>query len=235
MSLEVELDRDEYFSKTELLMRYAKEDSNNRKHLTNLIVIDLVTSLEVFTERAINQFIKKYNEINLKTCQIQDRLRLEQSKKILSELTILLNHKHKDNKSKEKLIEIQKLWSTGNNFKLDFKPELPHGKHGEIQLNNLFIKIGITDLFESFKIKSPNQSYLDETTYLDIEQFIREITEKRNIAIHEGAPLHNSVTIEILENYLLFTQEIMKGIKNRLNSELTNHQAIQETPPRFPQ
>lgn len=231
MDLEIKYDRDEYFSRIELLMNFIRMDEGEgqyRQRLTSLVIIDLVTSFEVFCERSVRQFLKKFNRIELTTCKIDDRLRLEQSKKLISELVDLINHEHKENDSKSKLEKLMRLWGDGNKYPLDYKPKLPKGKHGEIHIGKLFTSIGVLNIFDSIKIESQEQSLLDDVTLLDVQGFIRDITEKRNIAIHEGAPLHDRVSDEMLERYCTYMSELIDGLVIRLNDELNVHKALSE-------
>lgn len=224
MSNKVEYEEDEYFSKTKILIKYAKESDENRKHLTNLIIIDLVTSMEVFMERSLRQFIDKFNKIELTTCKISDKLKIEQSNKLINEIQKIQDNPTKDNKIKEKLELLRNLWNPGNKYKLDFETKFKQGKHGENQVENLFKKIGIQNIFKLIKIESKDQSLIENITYIDIQSFIRDITEKRNIAIHEGAPLSDNITIENLEYYKDTTSKIMNNVVQCLNNELDLHQ-----------
>ncbi|TNF00897.1 MAG: hypothetical protein EP322_00625 [Bacteroidetes bacterium] len=226
MSLEIKYDKDDYFSRIQLLMSFVKESDDNRKCLTNLVVIDLVTSLEVFCERVVRQFIKKFNDIELTTCKMDDRLRMEQSKKIIRELTELLQHEHKGEDSKVKLNQLTQLWGEGNQFSLDYRPKLPKGKHGEVQLEKLFSSIGIAGIFDTIQIEAKSQSLLDDVTYLDIQEFIADITGKRNIAIHEGAPLHDRISNKMLSDYCEYMEKLLGSMVEKLNKELESHKEL---------
>ena len=79
--------------------------------------------------------------------------------------------------------------------------KLGMGKHGEKELENLFKKIGFSNIYDTILIPVEVESMLDEIEYLDIENFIQTLTSKRNLAIHQGVSLHTTFSIEKLESF----------------------------------
>ena len=61
--MDIQYVKNDYFSQVEFLYKLSSEKDSNRELFTNLIVIDIVTNLEVYIERLLNQFFKKYNEL----------------------------------------------------------------------------------------------------------------------------------------------------------------------------
>jgi len=86
----IQYDKDEYLSQAEFLYSLCVNNNDNREILTNLLIIDIVTQLEVYVERLLKQFIKEYNSIGLTSCQIDKQIKLEHSKSIISQLMSIL-------------------------------------------------------------------------------------------------------------------------------------------------
>ncbi|MDP4497654.1 HEPN domain-containing protein [Vibrio cholerae] len=223
----IEYERSEYFSQAEFLYNLSKEDNEKRELLTNLIVIDIVTNLEVYVERLLKQFLKKYNEVGMPSSKIDEKLKVEHSKKAISEIQGIINHAHKKDVVICKLKEISKLWVAEVDpvIKLEVNTKFPRGKHGEVHLSELFEKMNIIDVLSKVNVPSPSKSFLDDNK-LDVAEFIGEMTSKRNIAIHEGVPLHHSVTMENLRFYIDTTDAILKQLTDIVNGELQRHNEL---------
>jgi len=214
-------ERTEYFSQADFLYELCCEENDNRE-LLNLIIIDVVTSLEVYVERLLKQFVKSFNRIGLKTCKLHPKIRLEHSKKVIKQLNELLNHGHKNEESSTVLKKVSSIWSDGNEISIDIDVKYPRGKHGEVQLIKLFQKIGVDNVLSRINISSEAPSLLDNSS-TDISSFIREITEKRNLAIHEGAPLHNHLSLVNVKRYIDLTDEILQELTRIINDEIQYH------------
>ncbi len=219
-------EKSEYFSQAEFLYNLCKENNDNRELLTNLIVIDIVTSLEVYIERLLKQFLRNYNSLGLLSCSLNKKIKLEYSKIVVKQLQELLNHEHKDQESSKKLEEIGNIWGVGKKVTVDLETKYPRGKHGEMQLTKLFQKIGIENIFSRINVETPTESMVDDSK-LDVPVFVQEITEKRNLAIHEGAPLHNHISLVNLRKYIDVTDKILSELTRIVNEELMTHQSIE--------
>ncbi|WP_345291511.1 HEPN domain-containing protein [Kangiella marina] len=219
----ISFDRDDYFSQTDFLYELCKDDNEKRELLTNLIVIDIVTSIEVYTERLLKQFLKLVNKIGLTTCKINNRLKVEQSIELVDKLSSAVKNGGDIGKVERQLLIIKKLWSEGESFNIDCKVKYPKGKHGELQLKKLFEKVGIDNIFRRIDIPQPESSLLDEDDF-DTASFIGELTAKRNLAIHEGAPLHASISLETLEFYINTSSKVLTEFTRVMNEELAAYQ-----------
>lgn len=211
--------REDYFSQSEFLYDLCKSSNDNRELLTSLIVIDVVTSLEVYVERLLKEYIRKYNSFGLRSSLIDERLKIEHSRKVLEHLSKIIVHEHKQNECLRSLEEIGSMWSRDLVVPLELTIKFPKGKHGEVQLVKLFKRIGIDDVFDSINIES-NSSSLIQDDMLDIQEFIQEITAKRNLAIHEGAPLHSHLSLENVRDYIDITDRILGELTAAVNNKL---------------
>jgi len=216
---ELQYVKEEYFTQAEFLYSLCIDNNENREILTNLLVIDIVTQLEVYVERLLKQFVKQYNLIGLTSCQIDERIKLEHSKKIISKLNDSFKHEHKTTECMARLEDIRDIWTTEKQVKIDLNLKYPRGKHGELQFEKLFKKIGIDDIFNEIVIQSDSSSLLEEST-LDVSNFIQEITTKRNLAIHEGVPLHTQLSLEAVRKYIDIIDNILSEITITINHQL---------------
>ncbi len=212
----------DYFERVDWLYMFCVEDNAYRELFTNLIVVDLVTNFEVFIERTLKTFKKAYNNNNPTNCIVPDLIKIEHSRKIIEELSTIINHEHKNEKTKSIFGHLSKMWSEdgGKDVKIDIDTKYPRGKHGEMQLKKLFQKIDIADVLSAILIPLRQISILNEDENLDIGEFIAEITSKRNLAIHEGAPLHNSISLEDLQYMITTSKDIMVQINSIVNNKL---------------
>lgn len=221
-------EKDDYFLQSEFLYNLCVESNDNRELLTNLIIIDVVTSFEVYIERLLKQFIKKYNMIGLPSCRLNKKIKIECSKKIIKQLQVILEHEHKEVEASKKLIEISDIWSEGKEITVDLETKYPRGKHGEVQFSKLFQKVGIDNIFCRINVESNEESMVSEDEF-NISNFVQEITTKRNLAIHEGVPLHNRISLENLRKYIDITDKILNELTRVVNEELDSHQALLNT------
>lgn len=221
MNLEIEYCEEDYFNTIDYLYSIIVKDNGTRELLTNLIVINVITSLEVMIERSLKQYIHKLNLINLKSVELCKNLKIEHSKKIINEIYNLLDHEHCGEKIEIKYNELNKVWSDEELIKLNIDHKFPKGKHGEVQINKLFKRFGIENICELILVESNVESMLDnEKKYIDIESHIATLTKKRNLAIHEGVPLYSSITMEMLNESIIYTKKIMSEIIKILNQKI---------------
>ncbi len=219
--------KDDYFSQAEFLYGLSAEDNEKRELLTNLIVIDVVTNMEVYVERLLSQFLKKYNEVGVPTSKIENKLKIEHTKTVMSSLQTLITHEHKQEDTISLLKKVSRLWVDDSEdvMPIEVGVKFPRGKHGEVQLESLFEKMNIRNVLDKVEIDAISESLVDESK-LDIGEFIRDITSKRNIAIHEGAPLHFRVSLENLRFLIDTTDELLNQLTALVNCELNRHRQL---------
>lgn len=223
----IEYIKDEYFSQAEFLYNLSASCNEKRELLTNLIIIDIVTNIEVYIERLLAQFLKKYNEVGVPTSKIDNKLKIEHTKNIISNIQNIITHDHKQEDTISILKSFSRLWVDNSDdvVSIDVSVKLPRGRHGDIQLKLLFEKMNIYDVLNKVNIDAPSKSLVDENK-LNIEIFIQDITSKRNLAIHEGTLLHYQVSIQNIRFYIDTASELLSQLTNLVNNELTRHRQL---------
>ena len=223
----IEYVKEDYFSQVEFLYTLSSEDNEKRELLTNLIIIDVVTNMEVYVERLLNQFLKKYNEVGVPSSKVDDKLKIEHTKKIMSTLEKLITHDHKQDDTISILKGISDLWGNDSEeiVPIDVATKFPRGKHGEVHLESLFAKMNICNVLDKVAIDNQTESLLDDSK-LDIAEFIGDITSKRNLAIHEGVPLHFRVSLENLRFVIDTTNDLLFQLTGLVNDELNRYRQL---------
>lgn len=223
----IEYVKDDYFSQAEFLYALSSENNEKRELLTNLIIIDLVTNMEVYIERLLSQFLKKYNEVGVPTSKIENKLKIEHTKAVISSLQTLITHEHKQEDTISLLKKVSRLWGDDSEvvMPIEVGVKFPRGKHGEVELESLFEKMNIRNVLDKIEIDAASESLVDQSK-LDIGEFIRDITSKRNVAIHEGAPLHYRVSLENLRFLIDTTDQLLEQLTTLVNRELNRHRQL---------
>ena len=217
----------DYFSQAEFLYSLSSIDNEKRELLTNLIVIDVVTNMEVYVERLLSQFLKKYNEVGVPTSKVENKLKIEHTKNVMSSIQSLIAHEHKQEDTISLLKKVSRLWVDGSEdiVPIEVGVKFPRGKHGEVQLESLFEKMNICNVLDKVAIDAVAESLVDESK-LDVGAFIQDITSKRNLAIHEGVPLHYRVSLENLRFIIDTTSELLNQLTALVNNELNRHRKL---------
>lgn len=215
-------DREDYFRESDCLISLIKSDINDNYHeiFTNLIIIDLVINLETFIERTLESYINKLQILNLKSSILHESIRREHLKKLFSDALEYSKHEHKLDKFNNLIQDISRCMTDQILDQIHVDLKLGMGKHGEKELENLFKKIGFSNIYDTILIPVEVESMLDEIEYLDIENFIQTLTSKRNLAIHQGVSLHTTFSIEKLESFSKNLETFLNYINDLLNFSL---------------
>lgn len=197
-SIFISYESSEYFKETDFLIQICQEDEDKYIILANLIMIDLVICLEVFCERAAKNYIDKFNKLDKTTCKTPEKLKLQHSLAIFKKMYEIHTHEHKKDDFISNIKKLNKAWEENQPLKLEYETKLPLGKHGEVQLSKIFKKIGFESIFDNIKITE--EGYLNDEV-LDINALVQNITSYRNLAIHNGVPLHSRISLDEIKDY----------------------------------
>lgn len=213
-------DYEDSLAEAKFLYDLCVKDNKHRELLTNLVVISLVTSIEVFAERILEYFLLEYNKLSVEAHKIERELKIAHSNCLSDRINDLKSHSHKVNDLESCFNELAKIWSSTEKITLKFDTKFPKGKHGELQIKKLFKKIGIEDVFSEVKIVIETEDMLNEEELLDIDKFIGDLTRNRNRAIHEGTRLHTFISNENLKKYIEYMESIIRQISNLVLKKL---------------
>lgn len=219
-------DRDDFFKESDCLIALIKNNPNSNYHevFTNLIIIDLVINLETFIERLLENYISSLKKMQIRLSLLHTNIQKEHLRNIFSEAVDLSKHDHKRDKFDQSIASITSCIKDQdlNDIRIDLS--LGMGKHGEKEIENLFKKIGFEKIYTIFKIPIQSNSMLESDSFLDINQFIQTLTEKRNIAIHQGVSFHSTFTIDKLEFFSKNLELFFSMLNDLLNFSLQFYQ-----------
>ncbi|MFC1043577.1 hypothetical protein ACFGZC_05755 [Pasteurella multocida] len=213
-------DQDEHFKNIEHLYKLCLSDNDNFEYLVNLIIIQLVITLEVYIERLSRPFSDECS--NLKAYTLPTRVRIEHSRKILNSLNkkIDLNHGEHYRYCEKLFLDISNIWGNKNHkIKLNYSLKFSSGKHGDKEIEKIFERIGIDNIFSRIEIVQNSPTLLDDEQFLNVRLFIQELVNHRNLAIHQGVNLSDRFSIENIKEKI----DTLKDIFIQINFILDNH------------
>ncbi len=213
-------DEKEYFDSIDYLYNLIEDD--NSEYIINLIFIKLVITLEVFIERLSKPFTKECNNLTVK--KLPTRIKLEHSKLILKQLNDKISYSEKHSDCERLFSELNRVWNKKDEhkIKLNFDLKFKSGKHGDKEIIKIFEKIGIDNILSKIKIEEKSEGILDsEIKYIDIEIFIQELVEKRNLAIHQGVNLAVNYSKKNIAEKIYTTKRILQEINKILDNHIT--------------
>ena len=168
----------------------------------------LVSKFEAFLENSILDYNSEINNLKLTNDKIPTALKINHVSNFFDEkkITEKMKHKHKYNEVCEELGELSKLFATSNNFSsIKISNKFNYGKHGGDEVEKLFEKIGLDEIFNKITIFNDvktmdtmdNES---EKQKVDFKGEINSITLIRNNILHQDTD-RMSFTIKELTGY----------------------------------
>jgi len=183
----------------------------------------LVAKLEVFLEEVISEYVFRIEQLELKSNQLPDIIKLSYSKYLIDKqfLSALDNLKLS---SIERLKEISLLWYPEylvNSIKID--NSFDYGKHGQSAILKLFSRIGIENIFELCPIFEREDSLsndIENATSIDIVADINSMTGIRNNILHADATpnLTHTQIHEYKDHLLLFADKLSQVLEKSIGA-----------------
>ncbi|MBR3654369.1 MAG: hypothetical protein IKN62_02900 [Elusimicrobia bacterium] len=211
-----------------ILIEYSAKEEKQRDtsnvFLKSALIL-LTIKLEVFLEDISSEYISFINK-ELKLEQISDEIKLGYSKQLFKSFYDVSCHPHKKSESIEYMKQLSNLWQNIGPTQINIETKFNYGNHGEDEINFLFEKIGIENIWDKITI-TKKQNTIDggvEITIVDFKNIVNGITYQRNNIIHQDATI--SFTKEEISEYVDYCKQLSVQIAKFLEKELNKYKKI---------
>ena len=211
-SLEALSEFDVALEEVNMLIKSASKNEKNAlyyKAINKSAILLLAAKFEAFIENILEEYIAKLNKLKLSNIKVPQIIKLNHSFNKLDRIHSCKGHKQKLSEIEGLFKEMSVLWSSRKQI---FKSiELPISfdyKHGEKEITDLFIQIGMTNILDEEIISNKKEK-------IDIRGKINSLTHLRNNIIHEDAtPTLTHLEIrDYLESFQKFAEKITDLLK----------------------
>jgi hypothetical protein len=195
-----------------MLIKSASKNEKNDlyyKAINKSAILLLAAKFEAFIENILEEYISKLNQLKLSNIKVPQIIKLNHSFNKLDRILSCKGHKHKLTEIEGLFKELSVLWSSRKQIFRSI--ELPISfvyKHGEKEITDLFIQIGMTNILDEEIISNKKEK-------IDIRGKINSLTHLRNNIIHEDAtPTLTHIEIrDYLESFQKFAEKITDLLK----------------------
>ena len=197
-------------------------ESNKYRIFNKSSVVMLMAKFENFLEQAAEEYLESINSLDLEADKIPEVLKISHTVKFIESSKELFKHNHKRESDTQLVRSFSKLWSSSEkNQLLSIDSKFNYGRHGDVQLENLLNKIGITEIFNTVKITETSENMLGSTTVqIDLKSNIQKMTSYRNDIIHKDANINLS-HLEIkkqIDYFSQFAKQLTEIMRNSIGS-----------------
>lgn len=208
-----------------IFLNLAKEnvDNKNSNLFLRASVLFLATKLECFFEDIVSEYIYAIENLSLTASQLPESMILAAIDNHFSEER-LARIKHKNPLCKDDLSKVVPFIDGSIPItKLDLDLKFSYGKHGSGNVEKLFSRIGVDNLFNLCTIEIYRESMLseeNEVVKINAKNDFDSLTGIRNGIIHENKS--PNITIERLEKYVDLFDKFVNKVSEALRQEFSN-------------
>lgn len=218
------IDFDSAIAEIDYLIAVAKEeDEGSHRFSVNLkaALVLLASKLEAYVENIVEEYIDKIAVLNPKSKHLPKRLRDHSTVFLLDLLNRNCGFSDKQ-KNIELLTAASALWHDNTQLqKIRFDGKFSYGKHGSGELEALFKRVGIEDIYIKCQVlDDESESMVDAAGKISVAGDIDSLTNIRNNIIHSDA--NPNFTLRDIEAYRNKIWEFCYQIDRLLDQELAS-------------
>lgn len=212
-------------------IKLSQENRNESNIYLKSALILLTAKFEAFLENSILDYISAVNDFNLINTNIPETLKINHASNFLDETKLLEKIKHRPKYSEvcEDLKNLSELFGPSINFnQIKISNKFNYGAHGSNEIEKLFTKIGLDDIFEKiliYKYEITIDSNEKLPTKVDFKNIINRLTDIRNNILHQDNAI--SFTIKDLNEYCDYFQQFSNELIKLLNEQISRLDNIQ--------
>lgn len=202
------------------IINYASErsDSEVEDILKGLAIVKLTTAIEVFFESVVETFDDQLKTSQIKNKHVPQLIKQHILKHKIND-TIIAQIKNGKENALETIHFISSLWVPTNRYAGGIDASFNYGQHGSGEVDRLFKRIGIDDIFSlTTDLEEDSDSLIDQKEVVSPKGLIDSITNYRNKIIHEGESINltSDQIQKMTERLFYFTDQFIRILNNHL-------------------
>ncbi len=212
-----------------LICRSKKEELKCRA-ISNIYLkaalILLTSKFEAFLENVVSEYITLLND-SVMIEFIPEVIKIHHTKELFEKFEIYFQKIGEEDKRKiisDNMKDLALLWKNDTNAKpIQISNKFNFGKHGEKAINELFKRIGFSNILDEFVIVKKVQT-LDgeEDEDIDFKAKVNELTHKRNTILHNDTSI--TFTKEEIIDYIKYLKQFSQKLVDKLIESIENCQ-----------